>query len=49
MLLNLKIFKICIMHVFTPQKTETCKYARKEYDYLELLSHKTSISKVREM
>ena len=46
MLLNLKIFKICIMHEFTPQKAKIRKHARKKYDYLESLSHKLNIFKV---
>ena len=46
MLLNLKIFKICIMHEFTLQKVKICKHAWKKYRYLELLSHKTNICKV---
>ena len=45
MLLNLKIFKICIMHEFTPQKVKICKHAREKYDYLESLSYKTSTVK----
>ena len=36
--LNLKIFKICIMHEFTPQMAKICKHARKKYGYLELIS-----------
>ena len=46
MLLYKKIFKICIMHEFTPQKSKICKHAWKKYDYLESLSHKTNICKV---
>ena len=46
MLLNLKFFKICIMHEFTPQNTKICKHAREKYQYLESLSHKTYICKV---
>ena len=30
MLLNLKIFKICIMNEFNPQKVKICKHARKK-------------------
>ena len=41
MLLNLKNFKICIMHEFTPQKAKICKHAWKKYQYLESLIHKT--------
>ena len=37
MLLNKKIFDICIMHEFAPQKTKICKRARKKYHYLESL------------
>ena len=46
MLLNLKIFKICIIHEFTLQMAKICKHAQKKYDYLESLSHKTNICKV---
>ena len=46
MLLNLKIFKICIMHEFALQKDKICKHAWKKYDYLESLSQKTNICKV---
>ena len=46
MLLNLKIFKICIMHKIAPQKAKICKHAWKKYDYLKLLSHNTNICKV---
>ena len=46
MLLNLKTFKICNIHEITPQKVKICKHARKKYDYLESLSHKTNVCKV---
>ena len=45
MLLNLKIFKICIMHEFALEKAKIYKHAWKKYQYLESLSHKTIICK----
>ena len=52
MLLNLKIFKICIMHEFAPQKVKICKHARKKYhavkswnEYLQSLRSATSLYK----
>ena len=47
MLLNLKTFKICIMHEFVPQKAKICKHARKKYQYLESLSHEMNICSLR--
>ena len=41
-----KIFKICIIHEFTPQKAKICKHARKKYQYSESVSPQTYICKV---
>ena len=46
MLINLKTFKICIMHEFAPQKAKICKHARKKYHYLESLNNEMNSCKV---